>query len=119
MNTNLRNLSNPETAFCGRKPATPHLPVIGALISQIGGLLHPSLIPVTWLALFYCSLDMRKKNQPEKIVAKVSQEVLAEMIGTTRSRGNLFMNKLKRMGFIRYNGGLHIDSSLLSIVLHD
>jgi len=60
-----------------------------------------------------------KENQPEKIVAKVSQEVLAEMIGTTRSRVNLFMNKFKKLGFIRYNGGLHIDSSLLSVVLHD
>jgi CRP/FNR family cyclic AMP-dependent transcriptional regulator len=60
-----------------------------------------------------------KENQPEKIIAKVPQEVLAEMIGTTRSRVNLFMNKFKKMGFIRYNGGLHIDSSLLSVVLHD
>jgi len=60
-----------------------------------------------------------KENQPEKVVPKVSQEVLAEMIGTTRSRVNLFMNKFKKLGFIRYNGGLHIDSSLLSVVLHD
>src|ERR1700730_4556669 len=60
-----------------------------------------------------------KENQPEKIVPKVSQEVLAEMIGTTRSRVNLFMNKFKKLGFIKYNGGLHIDSSLLSVVLHD
>jgi len=60
-----------------------------------------------------------KENQPEKVVPKVSQEVLAEMIGTTRSRVNLFMNKFKKMGFIKYNGGLHIDSSLLSVVLHD
>ena len=60
-----------------------------------------------------------KENQPEKVVPKVSQEVLAEMIGTTRSRVNLFMNKFKKLGFIKYNGGLHIDSSLLSVVLHD
>jgi CRP/FNR family cyclic AMP-dependent transcriptional regulator len=60
-----------------------------------------------------------KENQPEKVVPKVSQELLAEMIGTTRSRVNLFMNKFKKLGFIRYNGGLHIDSSLLSVVLHD
>ena len=60
-----------------------------------------------------------KENQPEKVIPKVSQEVLAEMIGTTRSRVNLFMNKFKKLGFIKYNGGLHIDGSLLSIVLHD
>ena len=60
-----------------------------------------------------------KENQPEKVVPKVSQEILAEMIGTTRSRVNLFMNKFKKLGFIKYNGELHINSSLLNIVLHD
>jgi CRP-like cAMP-binding protein len=60
-----------------------------------------------------------KENQPEKVVPKVSQEILAEMIGTTRSRVNFFMNKFKKFGFIKYNGGLHINSSLLSVVLHD
>ncbi len=60
-----------------------------------------------------------KENELQKVVPKVSQEVLAEMIGITRSRVNLFMNKFKKLGFIRYNGGLHIDSSLLSVVLHD
>src|ERR1700676_3742612 len=60
-----------------------------------------------------------EEKQPEKVVPKVSQEILAEMIGTTRSRVNLFMNKFKKLGFIKYNGGLHIDSSLLSVVLHD
>ena len=60
-----------------------------------------------------------KGDQPQKILPKVSQETLAEMIGSTRSRVNFFMNKFKRLGFIKYNGGLHIDSSLLSVVLHD
>jgi len=60
-----------------------------------------------------------KANQPEQVVPKVSQEILAEMIGTTRSRVNLFMNKFKKMGFIKYNGELHINSSLLNVVLHD
>jgi len=60
-----------------------------------------------------------KQDQPQKMVPKVSQETLAEMIGTTRSRVNFFMNKFKKLGFIRYNGGLHIDASLLSVVLHD
>jgi CRP/FNR family cyclic AMP-dependent transcriptional regulator len=60
-----------------------------------------------------------KQDQPQKMVPKVSQETLAEMIGTTRSRVNFFMNKFKNMGFIKYNGGLHIDASLLSVVLHE
>jgi CRP/FNR family cyclic AMP-dependent transcriptional regulator len=60
-----------------------------------------------------------KENRPEKVIAKISQETLAEMIGTTRGRVNFFMNKFKKLGFIKYNGGLHVDSSLLSVVLHD
>jgi CRP-like cAMP-binding protein len=59
------------------------------------------------------------QNQPQKVIPKVSQEVLAEIVGTTRSRVNLFMNKFKRLGFIKYNGGLHVNTSLLSVVLHD
>ncbi len=53
------------------------------------------------------------------MLPKLSQELLAEMIGTTRSRVNFFMNKFRKLGFIDYNGGLRIDSSLLSVVLHD
>lgn len=60
-----------------------------------------------------------KKDEPQKVLANISQEALAEMIGTTRSRVNLFMNKFKKLGFIHTNGGLHINSSLLSVVLHD
>jgi CRP-like cAMP-binding protein len=60
-----------------------------------------------------------QQDQPQKVVAKISQETLAEMIGTTRSRVNFFMNKFKKLGFIKYNGGLHIDTSLLSVVLHE
>jgi CRP-like cAMP-binding protein len=60
-----------------------------------------------------------KEDKPQKMVPKVSQEMLAEMVGTTRSRVNFFMNKFKKLGFIKYNGGLHIDTSLLSVVLHD
>jgi CRP/FNR family transcriptional regulator, cyclic AMP receptor protein len=60
-----------------------------------------------------------KKAEPEKIIPKVSQEMLAEMVGTTRSRVNFFMNKFRKMGFIEYNGGLHINKSLLSVVLHE
>ena len=60
-----------------------------------------------------------KAEEPEKIVAKISQETLAEMIGTTRSRVSVFMNKFRKLGYIKYNGGLHINSSLLRIVLRD
>jgi len=49
----------------------------------------------------------------------MSQETLAEMIGTTRSRVNFFMNKFRKLGFIKYNGGIEINTSLLSVVLHD
>jgi len=60
-----------------------------------------------------------KQVNPETKLPKISQETLAEMIGTTRSRVNFFMNKFRKLGFIKYNGGLHIDSSLLSVVLHE
>jgi len=60
-----------------------------------------------------------KDGKPEPVIAKVSQEVLAEMIGTTRSRVSFFMNKFRKLGFINYNGGMHVHSSLLNIVLHD
>ena len=60
-----------------------------------------------------------KEGKPEPVIAKVSQEMLAEMIGTTRSRVNFFMNKFRKLGFLEYNGGLHVHSSLLNVVLHD
>ncbi len=60
-----------------------------------------------------------KQDKPQKILPKVSQEVLAGMIGTTRGRVNFFMNKFKKLGFIKYNGGLHIYKSLLNVVLHE
>src|SRR6202163_1045296 len=60
-----------------------------------------------------------KQDKPQRMLPKIPQETLAEMIGTTRSRVNFFMNKFKKMGFIKYNGGLQINASLLSVVLHD
>jgi CRP/FNR family cyclic AMP-dependent transcriptional regulator len=60
-----------------------------------------------------------KEGKPEPIIPKISQEVLAEMIGTTRSRVSHFMNKFRRHGFIHYNGGLQVHSSLLTVVLRD
>jgi CRP/FNR family transcriptional regulator, cyclic AMP receptor protein len=60
-----------------------------------------------------------KDGRPERIIAKVSQETLAEMVGTTRSRVSHFMNKFRKLGFIDYNGHLEVHSSLLNVVLHD
>ena len=60
-----------------------------------------------------------KEGRPEPIIAKVSQETLAEMIGTTRSRVSFFMNKLRKLGFISYNGTIEVHSSLLGVVLND
>ncbi len=60
-----------------------------------------------------------KEGKPEPVVAKISQETLAEMIGTTRSRVSSFMNKFRKLGFIDYNGTLQVHSSLLNVVLHD
>jgi CRP/FNR family transcriptional regulator, cyclic AMP receptor protein len=60
-----------------------------------------------------------KEGKPERVVAKVSQEMLAGMIGTTRSRVSKFMNKFRKLGFIDYNGHLEVRSSLLSVVLND
>ena len=60
-----------------------------------------------------------QEGRPQPVIAKISQETLAEMIGTTRSRVSHFMNKFRRLGFITYNGHLEIHSSLLSVVLHD
>src|ERR1700731_614708 len=61
----------------------------------------------------------RYGKEGEAIVAKISQETLAELVGTTRSRVNFFMNKFRKLGFIHYNGGLQVHSSLLNVVLHD
>jgi CRP/FNR family transcriptional regulator, cyclic AMP receptor protein len=60
-----------------------------------------------------------KAEEPQKVIPKISQETLAEIIGTTRSRVSFFMNRFRKMGFIEYNGGLEIHSSLLNVVLHD
>lgn len=60
-----------------------------------------------------------KDGAPETVVPTISQETLAEMIGTTRSRVSFFMNRFRKLGFIHYNGGLQVHSSLLNVVLHD
>jgi CRP/FNR family transcriptional regulator, cyclic AMP receptor protein len=71
-----------------------------------------------WHALLLLA-NFGKEGRPEPIIAKVSQEMLAEMIGTTRSRVSHFMNKFRQLGFIDYNGTMEVHSSLLSVVLHD
>jgi CRP/FNR family cyclic AMP-dependent transcriptional regulator len=60
-----------------------------------------------------------KNGAPQTVIPKISQEILAEMIGTTRSRVSFFMNRFRKLGFIHYNGGLAVHSSLLNVVLHD
>jgi CRP/FNR family transcriptional regulator, cyclic AMP receptor protein len=60
-----------------------------------------------------------KEGRPEPVIGKVSQEILAKMIGTTRSRVRFFMNKFRKLGFIDYNGHLEVHSSLLNVILHD
>jgi CRP-like cAMP-binding protein len=60
-----------------------------------------------------------KEGRPEPVSMKISQETLAEIVGTTRSRVSFFMNKFRKLGFIEYNGGLEVHSSLLNVVLHD
>jgi CRP/FNR family transcriptional regulator, cyclic AMP receptor protein len=60
-----------------------------------------------------------KEGKPELVIPKVSQETLAEIVGTTRSRVSFFMNRFRKLGFIKYNGGLEVHSSLLNVILHD
>jgi CRP-like cAMP-binding protein len=60
-----------------------------------------------------------KEGKSDAIIPKISQEALAEMIGTTRSRVSFFMNKFRKLGFLDYNGSVHVHSSLLNVVLHD
>jgi CRP/FNR family transcriptional regulator, cyclic AMP receptor protein len=60
-----------------------------------------------------------RPEEPHRVLPRISQEDLAEMVGTTRSRVNFFMNKFRKLGFIEYNGGLKVNHSLLSVVLHD
>jgi CRP-like cAMP-binding protein len=60
-----------------------------------------------------------KEGKPEAVIPKISQETLAELVGTTRSRVSFFLNRFRKLGFLDYNGGFHVHSSLLNIVLHD
>ena len=63
--------------------------------------------------------EFGKPGEPETVIPKVTQETLAEMVGTTRSRVNFFMNRFRKLGFIEYNGEIRVHQSLLNVVLHD
>jgi CRP-like cAMP-binding protein len=63
--------------------------------------------------------DFGQPGEPESLIPKISQETLAEMIGTTRSRVSFFMNRFRKLGFIEYNGDIKVHKSLLNVVLHD
>jgi CRP-like cAMP-binding protein len=63
--------------------------------------------------------EFGQPGEPEPLIPKISQETLAEMVGTTRSRVSFFMNRFRKLGFIDYNGGIHVHKSLLNVVLHD
>ena len=60
-----------------------------------------------------------KEGKHDAVIAKISQATLADMVGTTRSRVSFFLNKFRKLGFIQYNGNIHVHSSLLNVVLHD
>jgi CRP-like cAMP-binding protein len=63
--------------------------------------------------------EFGKPGEPEQYIPKISQEILAEMIGTTRSRVSFFMNRFRKLGFIEYNGRIRVHKSLLNVILHD
>jgi hypothetical protein len=71
-----------------------------------------------WLGCFWCWPALAKEGETEPVIPKISQEVLVEMVGTTRPQISGFMNKFRKLRFIDYNGDLHIHSSLLNVLLH-
>jgi CRP/FNR family transcriptional regulator, cyclic AMP receptor protein len=84
------------------------------LVDQLFNSTEKRLARTLLLLARYGSVD-----KPQTVLPKISQELLAGMVGTTRSRVNVFMNKFRKLGFIRYNGKIQINTSLLSVVLHD
>jgi CRP/FNR family transcriptional regulator, cyclic AMP receptor protein len=93
---------------------TSNIRIEEALVDQLFNSIEKRLARILLMLAHYGTQD-----QPKQIIPKVSQQTLAEMIGTTRSRVNVFMNKFKRLGFIHYNGGLQVHPSLLSVIVHD
>jgi len=109
-------LLHEETTFSDRFIAymlTRNMRIEADLVDQLFNSSEKRLARTLLLLARYGQAD------PQRTLPKISQETLAEMIGATRSRVNFFMNKFKKLGLIEYNGGLKINSSLLSIVLHD
>jgi CRP-like cAMP-binding protein len=92
---------------------TPNCPRLGRHFLR---LYHSSLRPLPHHLLL---AHFGKDGKPEVAMPKISQETLAEMVGTTRSRVNFFMNRFRKLGFVRYNGEPEVHSSPLNIVLHD
>jgi CRP/FNR family cyclic AMP-dependent transcriptional regulator len=84
------------------------------LVDQLFNSTERRLARTLLLLARYGSVD-----KPQTLLPKISQEMLAEMVGTTRSRVNVFMNKFRKLGFIQYNGKIQVNTSLLSVVLHD
>jgi CRP-like cAMP-binding protein len=84
------------------------------LVDQLFNSTEKRLARTLLLLARYGSVD-----KPQTLLPKISQEMLAEMVGTTRSRVNVFMNKFRKLGFIQYNGKIQVNTSLLSVVLHD
>ena len=77
------------------------------------------LLRSDWARALLLLARFGKKGRSERIVPKMSQETLAEMVGTTRARVNFFMNRFRKLGLIHYNGSLEVHSSLLDVVLHE
>src|ERR1700723_1102675 len=84
------------------------------LVDQLFNSTEKRLARTLLLLARYGSVD-----KPQTLLPKISQEMLADMVGTTRSRVNVFMNKFRKLGFIQYNGKIQVNTSLLSVVLHD
>jgi len=113
----MRRVLHAEHAFSDRFIAhmlTRNIRIEGDLVDQLFNSSEKRLARALLLLARYGTPGVPKQTLP-----KVSQEMLATMIGTTRSRVNFFMNKFRKMGFIEYNGEIHVNNALLSVVLHD
>jgi hypothetical protein len=104
--------SLPLKSWCWRVHEFPRITLIPGPRASIVSMVRFYTLPI-------CKFDACKPRQGEPIVGNFSQETLAEMIGTTRSRVSFFMNKFRKLGFIEYNGKLEVHNSLLNVVLHD
>lgn len=99
------------------KAASPDRPCASQQADLVDQLFNSSEKRLARLLLLLANFG--KDGEPEPVLAKISQETLAEMIGTTRSRVSFFMNKFRRLGLINYNGSIAVHKSLLNVVLHE